>query len=683
MRIGKLRRVAVGAGIVLLAVAAGSTIAISQIDLGDYRDSVTAQLGKAAGRNVVVAGDMDLDFGISPRVTLGRLRVANPDWAKDAHMLEAESVRAEIALLPLLWGTLRLSEIEVESPILNLERASAGRVNWSLGPSDADSGRRNPLTDLSGVEVRDAVVRYRADGADAVQTLKIDALTAKDVGGDRMRTTGSAVFRGMKLNLKGEIGAPSFLLAAGHHYPLDVTLATSGSKLGIKGTIIDPPGDRRLDLQITLETDDPDRLAEPLPLPDDVPDVPIRLTTRLTGTGGRYALREIDLQSGDSRVRGRSVLDFRSDRPLISGDLTASTFDLHRFFGAGDARPAKSGRVFGKKPLPWPLLQRVNADVRIEVGAFRILRTLTATDVRSRVALQDGRLHLRKLTARIGTGTVEMTGHADGGKTPPEIAVQGRALGLDYGRILDEAAITDAVTGTARVEFDLSSEGRSPYDMAAAAQGRVAVVGEDGRVSNDLLARAGSGLAKLLAPWRKKDGDLRLNCAVARFDIAKGRMTSRAMLADTRIATLGGEGQIRLAEERYDLRLVPNAKQTSLISLAVPVRITGPLQEPRIAPDPLGTAKAGAIAIGTVLNPLVTLGALVLESETADANPCVAALNKAAAKKGSAEAGGNGNSERASGAKGFFNNLSKSIDKALDATQADDQDSGTLLQKGR
>jgi hypothetical protein len=180
------------------------------------------------------------------------------------------------------------------------------------------------------------------------------------------------------------------------------------------------------------------------------------------------------------------------------------------------------------------------------------------------------------------------------------------------------------------------------------------------------LDATGAGLGDLLAVWREQDDDMNLNCAVARFGAEKGVLNSRAILADTQSVSFGGTGDIDLGNEELDLRITPEAKQTSLMSLAVPVRLSGPLTDPSIGPDPLGAAKATAFVVGAAINPLVAVGALVVSSETQDQNPCVAALAKARQKGTGKVEGDQG------GVGGFLNKMGDSIDRALGQSGKDD-----------
>jgi hypothetical protein len=123
-----------------------------------------------------------------------------------------------------------------------------------------------------------------------------------------------------------------------------------------------------------------------------------------------------------------------------------------------------------------------------------------------------------------------------------------------------------------------------------------------------------------------------------RLPVTAGVARGEAILLDTAAATVGGEGEIDLRDESLDLKVTPQAKQTSLMSLAVPFLIQGTLAAPQVAPDPVGTAVGAAKIAGLFINPLAAGAALIVESETTASNPCVAALERPAQGSGATAA---------------------------------------------
>ena len=131
---------------------------------------------------------------------------------------------------------------------------------------------------------------------------------------------------------------------------------------------------------------------------------------------------------------------------------------------------------------------------------------------------------------------------------------------------------------------------------------------------------------------------------MTRFDIQNGVATSRGMLMDTSDVSMLGEGTVDLGSERLDIELIPRPKETSLISLAVPIDIGGTFKHPTVQPNKVAAAKEIAIGVASVVNPLIIIGSLVLDnSGGSDKNPCVAALEGGkggAAKKDEGGIGG-------------------------------------------
>jgi hypothetical protein len=148
---------------------------------------------------------------------------------------------------------------------------------------------------------------------------------------------------------------------------------------------------------------------------------------------------------------------------------------------------------------------------------------------------------------------------------------------------------------------------------------------------NDRFARIIlSDLFELIASGAA--GGSNLNCVVSRFDISGGIAESTALVLDTNGATIVGTGDIDLREEQPDIRLVPNAKQTNLVNLAIPVRIQGTLANPQVSPDAEAMAQGLVGSVtgmgGGVFDVLsgVTGGGSTTGTGTTSDNPCVAAL---------------------------------------------------------
>jgi hypothetical protein len=218
----------------------------------------------------------------------------------------------------------------------------------------------------------------------------------------------------------------------------------------------------------------------------------------------------------------------------------------------------------------------------------------------------------------------------DASKKTPPLAIKVSASGIDYGGLLKSLDVTDGISGSLDAELDLRAAGTSLRAIAAGLDGRIEVTGGTGSIGHALVQAAGAGVTQMMSGWTEGNSDLRLNCIVVRLPIVGGVASSEAILFDTATTTVSGEGKIDLRDETLDLKVTPQAKETSLMSLAVPFLIQGTLTEPQVLPDPVGTAVGAAKIAGLFINPLYAAGAIIADTATTEENPCVAALNQPA-----------------------------------------------------
>jgi len=100
---------------------------------------------------------------------------------------------------------------------------------------------------------------------------------------------------------------------------------------------------------------------------------------------------------------------------------------------------------------------------------------------------------------------------------------------------------------------------------------------------------------------------------VTTFEFEDGIGDTLVQYYETSFFAMGGEGKIDLKSETLDFIYNPKGSQTSLMKLAVPFRVSGPMRAPNVNPDTGGTLLKAATTAGIVasfVNPLVGLGVL-------------------------------------------------------------------------
>ena len=123
-----------GLGVLALALVVG--LAFS--DWNMVKPYAERRLSEVSGRSVSLAGDVEVALSLTPRVHVDHVRIANPPWAREKLMLEAEAVDVTIDLRRLWAGEYHLPDVTLTRPRLALEIGPDGRRNWYLDREQKD-----------------------------------------------------------------------------------------------------------------------------------------------------------------------------------------------------------------------------------------------------------------------------------------------------------------------------------------------------------------------------------------------------------------------------------------------------------------------------------------------------------------------------------------------------------------
>jgi hypothetical protein len=668
-----LKRLAGVAAVLAVVGVVAAYVALTALDAGDYRDRIEARVERATGRDLHLTGPLELSLGLSPALTAEGVRFANADWGSRPDLARIRRFDLEVALWPLLTGELRITRLVLVEPRILLEVGPNGRGNWVLdaGAAGQDGARGVPgLPSVTGVRIENGHLTYRDAESGVTLDLTLEDATLDHTGDRRLAVDAKGAYRTVPFEMTGTVGRLPRLLGGGR-YPLDLTAQAAGARITVAGALEQTAGDIRPDVQLALGAERLDALG-PLVGAELPAAGPVAVETRVRAEpGAGYRLTDLKAEIAGSALTGRATVAMDRSPARVTADLKAERLDLARLGASAAGSADGDGRLFPDTPLPLSALGRLNGRLAVRAKTVVLPGGLTARDVDLRAQLAQGRLELAPLTAQAAGGALRLTGTVDAAAAPAELAALLEVSELDYGRLANALAVPGEIVGTADLRADVTGRGDSPRALAASLNGRIELVGGQGRFASATLDAVGAGLGDLLAPWRENASEMNLNCAIGRLQVTDGVAESRALLADTDKVTFGGTGSVDLGAEELSLRVTPKAKQASLSSLAVPVRVFGPIAAPKVGPDPLGAAKAAAIVAGAVINPLATLGALALRSETRDQNPCVAALDEARAAPEGTAGDGAAPDRQKGGVKGFLHDLSDSIDRSLGVKPGD------------
>lgn len=627
---------------VLAALAVGVVVTayaiLASMNLDDWRGVIEAEAKSATGRTLSIGGPVDLRFSLTPAITIENVTFGNAPWGTWPELLSIRRLDVEVRLLPLLTGDIEVRRLRVIEPTILLETSTDGKGNWVIDGPEAEtstSDETGPTTipAFHRIDVRDGNLLFH-DGATGkeykVALNQLDASAKTPASLSEISLV--AIYNGVAVEAEGTLASRDQLLS-GAAFPLDLRVNAAKTTIKMSGKIADPAAARGIDLQIDVQGE---RLADLNPLTgEDLPALgPYTLAARLSDVKAGYKLTGLAATLGASNLAGNVTVALDGPRPKIAGTLNSTNIDVADFQKGTEPAAPTTDKAGGKRfllsddPLPLDALSAVDANINLTADQMRFDERANLADVSMILDLNAGRARIFDLSAVLSGGLVSGTLSLDASAGRPPITVDLSAKGFDYGQFLQKRDITDGVSGNLDATVRLAGAGGSLHAWASSLDGRIDLVGGEGRVRSDLLSAGGAGLINMFSGWREGDNDLRLNCVVMRLPVKDGVVGTDAVLVDTAAVTVGVRGTVDLRDESLNLKVTPQAKRTSLMSLAVPLRISGTLSEPSVGPDPLGTAVGAAKIAGMFLNPLVAGAVIVLDSEMTDQNPCVAAIEK-------------------------------------------------------
>jgi AsmA protein len=275
------------------------------------------------------------------------------------------------------------------------------------------------------------------------------------------------------------------------------------------------------------------------------------------------------------------------------------------------ARPA-AARVLPDLPFKTDRWDSVDADVTLKAKTIRRAKELPLEDLSAHLILRDSVLTLDPLDFGVAGGRLNAVISLDGRQDPIQARAQVRARKILLAKLFPTVALSQTSIGQINGEFDLTGKGNSVGRMLANSNGKVGLVVANGEISKMMMEKVGLHLWEILVLKVSGDKLVKLRCGVADFDVKGGVMHADALIFDTEVTTIVGTGSIDLGQEKLDLTLNPNTKDTSPVALRSPIYVRGSFAKPEVSVDKgrVAVRALGAIALG-IASPVLALIPLI------------------------------------------------------------------------
>jgi hypothetical protein len=280
-------------------------------------------------------------------------------------------------------------------------------------------------------------------------------------------TDGEVVFenRALELSSEGTLdGMPfEFSMAAPEIVTLS-ELTDARLEVRLNNTDVNAAGMARwvdgaleLDVNLTLATPRVDDFSElvNVALPQWGP---LRASTRLAASDGRFELTDLIASLGVSRLTGELLVSTTAQRPRVTGNIRSTRVDLSDFTANADLEEWNRALMDAPFPTDWMTALDVdlNADIDEVSGALMPLR-----DISFSASLERGQLTVNPFAVSLAAVALSGTSTLSGG-TVPSIELQVRAQELEPEDVLRSLELPERVRGILRdLGLRLVASGRS------------------------------------------------------------------------------------------------------------------------------------------------------------------------------------------------------------------------------
>lgn len=318
----------------------------------------------------------------------------------------------------------------------------------------------------------------------------------------------------------------------------------------------------------------------------------------------------------ESRIEGKAGIT-RFSQPAYTFDLNIDQLDADRYMAKSGAKkgegakpaaiPAsESGDKPAEKPIDLSGLKGTTANGAIHIGRLKVAN-LASSQVRVDVRLADGRLDLSPLAANLYDGTL-LGSFSVQSASAPVFSLKQQLSGVNVGALLKDGANSDRLEGKGTFSLDVTTQGTTAATLKKGLNGNASLTMQDGSIKGiDLAGTLRDAKAKLRELRGKKtQGENKSEKTSftemkATFAIKNGVAHNSDLSMKSPLLRVSGEGDIDIGNDRLDYLLRPTLVGTTkgqggreasdLAGITVPVRISGPLNEPRYTIDFSGLAE--------------------------------------------------------------------------------------------
>lgn len=503
---------------IILAILAFVAIALvtvviiaSRIDPNDFKPQIIEQTQRQTGLKLSLAGDMSWKFFPSVALKIEDVEAhTEKRYAGDTLFAAIKTIAVQVDLVPLLTKTISVDNVLLDGIQLRLATDKKGHSNWkdieSQAPADNRENKEPQSPDQHGVDTQfilkqlslhDIEVNVIDLSADTNQTLAIQKLSARN------------------LNIEGK------------NFPLEANIVFK---------------DRQQNQQVSLS---------------------LSSMMALDLQQSSYRINELQGKFDQSKFSGSAEIELGKQTRIVS-TLAFDTIDLNNYIDFSESESQSTYQqgsdTATSEPFPLDILHTLNTQLELSINKLIADKTIL-NDVALKTSINDGRLNVSELSAKVYGGSISQSLQIDANHEPARWQAKQSLNAIDVAQLLESRDIDVSFSGMANLDSSMTMRGNTFDSLQQTTSGKTSfslnqgVYGDDNIELRICQAIALVRNEKLSSNWPQTTS---LNDTTAQINWNNGIGKITSLSAGLPNASIQGDGTINLIKQNLDLRLRAN-----------------------------------------------------------------------------------------------------------------------------
>jgi AsmA protein len=514
------------------------------LNVDRYRDTIADAIAKQTGRKVTL-GPIHARLFPGAGVTVADLHIGNPSGFPVGDLLGADEIGVNVALAPLLHGTIHVNSVDIVRPKLTILTDSGGKNNYTFASSDSTAAPAAPAKsgDSSSSMTLDQIDSINLTGAEIVvgSVIKGAAAPLADTKGINITLHNFAVSPMRMHDWQAESNLSS------------VTLALSGWK--------DP---------IAFHTG------------------------KFTLSGGKLDAQFVADLATAADIKGTvNVPDF--EHPQVNFEMSSSQLDIDKLLAVAGSGPSDSSSMPSKPAVPPAGKSELVARGHINIEKITT-KPYAVGPANVEIRVYTDRAELWPISIGMYGGTLQLSSRVDRVTDPARFTANVQMRNLDVAKVLDVSpAARGKMGGTGELDLQLLGALSDAWKKTLSGTGKFAV--RNGHLPGVNLAGAAESVLKMAGaggdtPFTVLEGDLTI--ADQRVASKQIHLDSSAGIVDLRgslglDSTLDYQGSVTVNPAAAMGKGAVGSVVGGLIGsrvgkITVPLALAGTIESPKVRP---------------------------------------------------------------------------------------------------